>query len=319
MESSKSIEDFLSNLMDENSTIKENGIQDYQLSDEYINKWNVISFTDGSCIGKRGGCKFGGSGIYFYSTKNENYNGFKAFKKYVGDTLLYMSLDNKIVEYCSTDCSQNICDVDDCTKISYTNDTKCSKHKNDTSRISAKYFTYSPTNIRAEGFAILMALQCNLLFLTTDSTKSSAVKSFIKLQEQNIINADLTNLNNDIFNNVLYKNGVSISELEPNAKSILIVSDSKFWIDLITKWLSNWISKRTLLERKNLDIIVMIYNVLALYCENNIKLLFQHVEGHKDKKEREENLNIYYKGNILSDKLATHASKSENKEFVILK
>lgn len=322
MESSKSIESLLNSLMDENTDIVDKKIKDFQLEDEFINKWDIISFTDGSCIGKRAGAKFGGAGIYTYSTKNVQYNGFKSFKRDFGETLLYMSLDNKIIEYSKTEMSNNLCDNEECNKIAYTDNIKCSKHKTTDSKINAKYFTYNPTNIRAEGYAILYAMEINLLFLTANLQKNTKnIKQYIEAQNQNLLNNELDKINNKSYENTLIDMGNSYEDMDfdKSYKYVLIVSDSQFWIDLITKWMNNWISKRILVDKKNLDIIIMIYNMLSLYSDNNIKLCFQHVEGHKDKKEKEENLNVYYKGNILADKLATHASKSDTKDFIMLK
>lgn len=310
------MEDIINSIMDEKKSTSENNII-LNTEEEYIKEWDIIAFTDGSCIGKRQGAKFGGSGVYLHSTKESKYSGIKILKKQIGETILYLSTkENKIVsEYNNIENFIHICDDENCNKVSYTHDNKCSKHKKENSIVVAKYFTYNPTNIRAEGFAILFALRSVISIFKNNFTKKikrSILKTDINNEIQNIKNIDIDRLNLFNYDNVIMKSDFH----NYTGKKVMIVSDSLFWIDLITKWLSNWISKRSVEERKNIDIILLILNALKDCKENNIYIFFQHIEGHKDKKGGD--VNIYHKGNIIADKLATHASSNEENNLIVI-
>ncbi len=53
------MEDIINSIMDEGKK----ATPVLNTASEYINQWDIIAFTDGSCIGKRQGAKFGGSGV----------------------------------------------------------------------------------------------------------------------------------------------------------------------------------------------------------------------------------------------------------------
>jgi hypothetical protein len=89
----------------------------------------------------------------------------------------------------------------------------------------------------------------------------------------------------------------------------LIVTDSEFWINVITKWSNNWIKKKLYMDKKNLDIILYINYYLYLLNTNNILIDFKFIRGHADKNKNEE-LDIYQKGNIIADKLANIGKES---------
>lgn len=309
------MEDIINSIMNEGAKSK----PVLQVSDDYIKQWDIIAFTDGSCIGKRQGAKFGGSGVYLYSTKETHYNGFKIIKRHVGETILYLSANDKklVKEYSKIESLENICSDDDCSKVAYTHDKKCSKHKSENSKIIAKYFTYTPTNIRAEGIAILISLWASLAFVKLGplkKIKKSLLKAEINSKLFDLENLDMNDLESLNYKNVIITNNGEIEQY--NGIKIMVVSDSLFWIDLITKWLAKWISKKTIEERKNIDIILLVIKTLTEMKKNNIHVFFQHVEGHKDK--QTDDLNIYHKGNILADKLATHASKSDNNDLIVI-
>lgn len=307
------MEDLINSIMDEKKT--SNVI--LNTSEDYIKQWDIIAFTDGSCIGKRQGAKFGGSGVYIYSTKEIRFSGIKILKKHVGETILYLSTkENKLVrEYNKIEDMQYICENEECNKVSYTHDNKCSKHKKENSITVAKYFTYTPTNIRAEGFAIVLALRSIIAIIKNRNSKiikKTLIKKEIIHEMNNIKNIDIDRLNLFDYDDVIIKSDFDNQE----STKIMIVSDSLFWIDLITKWLPNWINKRSVEERKNIDIILLVLNCLKDCKENNIHIFFQHIEGHQDKKGGE--LNIYHKGNIIADKLATHASGGEENNLILI-
>lgn len=69
-----------------------------------------------------------------------------------------------------------------------------------------------------------------------------------------------------------------------------IRTDSKFWIDVVTKWVRNW-EKRGWKNVKNLDIVT---EIDRLYRSSNARLV--HVKGHKGEP-----------GNELADQYANKA------------
>jgi len=87
-------------------------------------------------------------------------------------------------------------------------------------------------------------------------------------------------------------------------KPIVIISDSKYSIDCITKWAKGWEKtnwkKRNGKEVLNLDLIKKIY-----YLYQNIGFKFKHVNSHQD--EPDDKISDAYfnwKGNMMADKLA---------------
>ena len=112
----------------------------------------------------------------------------------------------------------------------------------------------------------------------------------------------LTNIKKDI-NSVDFK-------LKSRNK-YLIVSDSEFWINVITKWTNSWIKKFIICEKKNLDLIILINYYMHNLYDNGIEIVFQHVNGHADKN-KEKELNFYEKGNIMADKLANLGHKNKD-------
>ena len=92
--------------------------------------------------------------------------------------------------------------------------------------------------------------------------------------------------------------------IETYTNKFLIITDSEFWINVITKWCNNWIKKNQYLDKKNVDIILYINYYLNLLNNENILIDFKFIRGHSDKNNSNETLNIYQKGNIMADKLA---------------
>jgi len=329
MDSFSSMDDILNKLLDNNDS----GHSDYNMdSEEFINKWDLILFTDGSCIGKKKSNKFGGSGVYIHSYKNSDWNSVKIIYKLIQEQVFIYdssSEDKKIkvpgLSIYDDITKKYICEEEDCLKIGYNkrddNHLYCGSHKKETDSVIMGYQTYSPTNIRAEGIAILLALKAILKYLNSDGKSScSSIKSGIEeisdLSKDEIIDCGIYNMNNT---DVVTKD-LSKCMQEDNYR-FMIVSDSKFWIDLISTWLNGWINKRTVIERKNIDIIVEINYVLTKIKSHEKKttIFMNHVGGHSDKKIKEEELTFYQKGNVLSDKLATHASASALEKIAVLK
>lgn len=255
--------------------------------------YDVIAFTDGSCISKKG--KSGGSGVYFHSKISELHQ-IKILEHMPKSELLYMGLDNEIIFNGNEIDFSEYCFEEDCTNIGYAkveDMLACSKHKNKDSKVVATYIRHIPTNIRAEGNAILLAIRAMVNMMNSES----------KTKTQDI-------------------NGVKVTSLKlttPGAinRRMLIITDSKFWIDSIRDWLPGWIANRKLMERKNIDIISKLILSINQLTDLGVGLDFLHVRGHQDSKKEE--LSFQEKGNVIADKLATHASAMERFGIFITK
>lgn len=333
--------DELEKLLDSHNTESKSdeiSIDSEMLSEDFIKKFAAIMFTDGSCIGKRQGTKFGGSGIYIHSTNdNKNYNKYNSiniFEKLPQEKIIYInsnSQNDSIILYSGDINKEDFlyrCSEDNCNKVAYSyksvdksiNNIVCGDHKLEESIIFSKYTIFHPTNIRAEGNAILIALRTikYIIQQNIEGNKKNSVKGL-----GNFLNTQISNSLNDFdYNEVFFaetgtdENGVNIIKDE-----FLIVSDSKFWLDLITNWIKKWVQKRTIMDRKNSDIILEILDTYNWITLNNYVVKFKHIKGHQDsKKENGENvkLNFYHRGNILADKLATHASQSKDNKVTVI-
>ena len=313
-------------------------IDTQMLSEEFIKKFACIMFTDGSCIGKRQGTKFGGSGIYIHSTNNDKsynkYNSINIFEKLPQEKIIYInsnSANDSVILYSGDTNKEDFiyrCSEDNCNKVAYSyksinksiSNIVCGDHKLEESIIFSKYTLFHPTNIRAEGNAILIALRTikYIIQQKIEGNKKNSVKGLV-----NYLNSSISNSLNDFDYNEVF-----IAELSKDKNEVdiikdefLIVSDSKFWLDLITVWIRGWVQKRTIMERKNSDIILEILDTYNYITLNNYVVKFKHIRGHQDsKKENGEpvELNFYHKGNILADKLATHASQSKDNKITVI-
>lgn len=311
-------EEELNKLLDSGNTVEDEEKIDIY-SEDYINSFNCIMFTDGSCIGKRQGTKFGGSGIYLHSANKSEYyskwNSYKIFEKPPQEEILIKSIKSNKILFMGNKESTEIytCGEDDCTSIGYSvynNKLYCSRHKKEEGESVHTYEQFQPTNIRAEGTAILTALKTILYMNSKKECSAKKVKKWLidesiyeKLKEIKMMDMDCMK--------------VEVCVEEESKNKYMIVSDSKFWIDLITKWLPGWLSKRTFMDKKNSDIIVKMATILNMIREADCHVKFLHINGHQDKKDKSE-INFYHKGNILADKLATHASKVKDSGMTVL-
>lgn len=87
-------------------------------------------------------------------------------------------------------------------------------------------------------------------------------------------------------------------------KQIVIVSDSKYVIDSITKWAKSWEKNNWKKSDgkiiQNLDLVKNIY-----YLVNNLKIKFVHQRSHKKPpKDTESDKYFFWDGNDKADKLA---------------
>lgn len=264
-----------------------------------LNDYDLLIFTDGAYGSKK---QKAGFGIFIYYLENNNnkefkkYNNNKIIKKIDSDIFIYDNKTTDLIFYSPIDKNNNInykCIKDKCEYIALYDHKYCSNHKTDIMIKNVNYTKYTPTNIRAEGFAILYSLIyiSNIMNLTNDSN--------LKLDK--IINI---------------KKNISKCEFNKQCNNnFLIVTDSEFWINVITKWQNNWIFNNSIFDKKNTDIIIYINYYLNLLINNNIMIHFKFVKSHADKTIVKSKLSIEQRGNIMADKLAAIAQ--DNSHFNI--
>lgn len=98
-------------------------------------------------------------------------------------------------------------------------------------------------------------------------------------------------------------------------KKILIrfITDSKYLIDSMTKWINIW--KQNKWKKidntlpKNFDFIYFLYNLSKQY-ENKLSILYKHVKSHEKSPSNKQSEEYYYwYGNYMVDKLAKKGKK----------
>lgn len=283
-----------------------------EFSTSYLNSFNLIFFTDGSCLGNGKDSSSdknkAGFGIYIMNNNKDSiyfsHNDTKILKKIDKDFIMFNKNTYDTIYYNLTHKNETDtkCVNEGCTYYGiYTFDSNksspgyCKSHKKDDMDLNNNYFQYSATNIRAEAFGILYALiYIKILKVDGINYKKEISKNF-KLDK--IVN--------------LKDNLKSINFSKKSVNKFLIVTDSKFWIDLITKWCNSWIRKGLVFDKKNVDLIILINHYMNILSENNIEIVFKHIHGHSDKDKNIE-LNIYQKGNVMADKLANIANDGKN-------
>lgn len=306
----------------ENKRKKEKLQESLNLNEKYLKSFNLILFTDGSATGMNKKKEHsGGSGIYVSCLNNLNsnykkYNSTKISKKLESDMLIYYDIINKQILFDSNqlhiddNINTNVelyCSNSNCSElglysmINHNHFKYCKEHKPNNTPMELKfsYQKYYPTNIRAEGYAILYALR------------------FIKLTTIDLLSdkkqiADLMKVNDRISN---YKIKILRYNIESENK-FMIVTDSELWINILTKWINNWIRKNILIEKSNIDLLLHIHNYLYMMNENNIQIIFQHIKGHSDKN-KTISLNFYQRGNVIADQIAVYANEKKHFEINI--
>ncbi len=160
------------------------------------------------------------------------------------------------------------------------------------------------TNIRMEGYAILTSL-----FLYSE---------FIKNQTDIVNTPNLADYMNKsklkkISTIEQYYNKGDLKITDNYSVTIHIITDSEFWINVITKWMPNWIKKKILLSKKNPDILLYLYYYTSFLNDNGIDVKYIHVKSHQTK-----NRTYHADGNDVADVLATSSANNENYKFVQL-
>ena len=159
------------------------------------------------------------------------------------------------------------------------------------------------TNIRMEGLAIVstLALYVNALVDDAANGTTDIVK---RLNECDPFKTDTLR--------IAYGPNELRSSRTRNDVSIEIVTDSKFWIDVIQSWMSGWIRKGIMMEKKNPDILLMLRYYTEVLKQNEIDVKFTHVRSHQKGKRTE-----HADGNDVADVLATSASRNITTDFYL--
>jgi len=294
----------IDNLINESYNNKEKEVRNNLENEILINKYELLLFTDGAHERVKKRSSFG---IYIQSLNEKNelhkYNNTKIIKKINKDHIIYNK--NNIINYHSLFyITDDKCQYEDCNYYAIygkkddnlLNREFCKIHKTDDMIQSAQFINYDPTNIRAEGLAIIYSL-IYLKIILIDNIK----------KEDDIISS---------INTIEFNNELKFAEYNPleslDNKYFLIITDSEFWINVITKWCNNWIKKDIVLEKKNIDLIYYINYLLTLLAEKNIIIEFKFIRGHSDKdaKQKKQKLNLFQKGNVIADKLANIAKEN---------
>lgn len=276
-----------------------------------IINYELLLFTDGAHERVKQRSSFG---IYI-QCKNKlselyKYNETKIIKKIGKDHIVY-NMNNHNLYYHSlfkNDINEK-CKYENCNYFAiYTNGENnngeyCKIHKNDSMIQTMTFVNYDPTNIRAEGLAIVYALMYLKFIIIDKYQNDNLVHYFNTFQfEKTKLEYLEYNIPKDTTNYMFYQ----------------IITDSEFWINVITKWGNNWIKQNKVLEKKNIDIIYYINILLTELLDNNIIIHFKFVRGHADsKKNNNEKYTIYQKGNIIADKLANIAKENSNNNVKI--
>lgn len=278
-----------------------------------LSSYELLIFTDGAHERVKKRSSFG---IYILCKNKQSnlykFNEMKIIKKITKHLLLFNSKTNTIYYHSLFNNNNNEkCKFDGCNYYAiYSNDeldigSYCKIHKSDNMTQSMIFYNYEPTNIRAEGLAILYSL-IYIRFITIDL-----------IIEKNMLIKDLNNI---IMDPNMKFNEYHTNIKNTNYKKFLIITDSEFWINVITKWMNNWIKQDVIKDKKNLDIIYYINNLLYILFQNKIIIDFKFVRGHADKVKSDNEVikySLFQKGNIIADKLANIAKENTNNDIKI--
>ncbi len=280
----------------------------YQTTTENTNnanlkKYKLLIFSDGAHERTKQRTTFG---LYLKCLNKKSnlykFHKMKVIKKLTKDLLCFNTNTNIITYHTLFNNINNInCFNTNCKYYgiyNYENITDnyvCKNHKNDNMKQYIKYFNYEPSNIRAEGFGILYSL---ILIKMLYVDKINNIDELLIKINNNIINSNLDFIEYNKDPNINYD-------------YFLIITDSEFWINVITKWSNNWFKKKITTEKKNVDIIYYINYYLHILLNNNIAIDFQFVRGHSDKNNNNK-LTFFQQGNVMADKLANLAKNNNN-------
>lgn len=305
---SKQIDDYLDTAF---SSININKSSANNNDSKTIDEYNLLIFTDGAYSRKQ---HKAGLGIYILCLNENNeyykYNDTKIIKKLDDNLFIYNKNSYELTYYTPLiNNNNNYKCENNCNYVALYNNKNekygkyCDKHKLENMEQVVSYIKYKPTNIRAEGLAILYTL----IYI-----KSIMIDTVGKLKKNILKNLKLDNICH-------IKNDIKVCDLKKKCNNtFLIITDSEFWINVITKWHNNWINKDILLEKKNIDIIIYINYYLNILIDNDIMVEFKFIRSHSDDKIEKDKLTIEQKGNILADKLASVAQDNSNYDIKLI-
>lgn len=165
-----------------------------------------------------------------------------------------------------------------------------------------KTYSYPVSNIRTEGYAILYTM----ILYTHHFLYSSFTSSGSIIQWLNSFSFPPSKMLKEE-----YKWNELLIQKQPSKKQIHIFTDSKFWIDVYTSWMPNWILKGILLEKKNVDLLLYGYYYYTLLHQNNIDVIFHHVYSHQKGEKMDEHAKRNNEVDVIAVKANTEASTSQ--------
>ncbi len=167
-----------------------------------------------------------------------------------------------------------------------------------------KTHRFPVTNIRMEGYAILTVLWAYAeKFVNHKDIDGTAIAEKLNTFRLKSLNC--------------LKEKYAPDELKVadsmRAPKIVIVTDSQFWINVITKWMKGWVKKGIMMEKKNFDLLLLTYYYTTLLDQNGIEVEYVHVRSHQKGKRT-----AHADGNDVADVLATSSSTNINTKFTFI-
>lgn len=154
------------------------------------------------------------------------------------------------------------------------------------------------TNIRMEGMAIITTM-----FL------------FTELYVFNKKITDPVQYLNDNFSvcpNIVMTDALSgsINPTKRQDVKLEIVTDSKFWIQVLKDWMPGWIRKGMVLTKKNPDLLILMNYYYRILNVNGVEVILTHVHSHQKGKR-----SYHADGNDVADVLATSSVSCVDNKF----
>lgn len=177
------------------------------------------------------------------------------------------------------------------------------KCKNESVAIKGQTHNFNVTNIRMEGNAILftMFIFAEKLVNCIDINKDN-MNEFLNTKSMKDIN-DLSQKYNE--GELQIRDDID-TEIE-------IITDSQFYINVITNWMHGWSKKSIMLEKKNPDLTLYMYYYYTYLQQNGVKVKFTFVRSHQKGKRSE-----HADSNDVADVLATSTAGNNDYNFHVV-